>query len=93
LKTITNLFIAAVELLEAEGRDLRRSVHETARGLALVLVAALLALAGLGLLGYAAFEALTFPLGVAGSSAVVGAAALVVASGVYWISLHHDRGE
>ena len=83
--------IAFADLLEAEGRSLRRGVLRLSAGLALAGMAALAGVAGLGLLLWALFRTLAVTWGVAVAAAVLGAIALVIAGLLAWTAARLAR--
>lgn len=90
-RQLSELVVRIADLAEAEGRVLRRVAGRLGLGLSLTLVAAVLLLAGAGLLLAALWLGLDGPLGHAGASAITGAAALVVAVGVLWFASRLSR--
>ena len=87
MKALTELFISAVELVEAEGRDLRRWALRVGVSLSLVLAAVLLGTLGvLALLG-AVFVAVKDSIGPAWALVITGVA-ILICSGVAWWQGH-----
>ena len=79
MHAITQIIASIADLLEAEGRLLRRSVLRVAKGAALLLVAAIGVSAGIALLASAAFLSIAEHLGAPTAASLVGAAVLVAA--------------
>jgi hypothetical protein len=80
MEALARVLVSGAELVEAEGRMLKRQVLRLAIALGLGLAALVLGLAGVGFLLAALFLALAQPLGYAGAAAVFGAVALVLAA-------------
>jgi len=79
------MMVACADLLEAEGRALRRGAVRAGSALALVCVAALTVLGGLAALSWSLYRALSAPLGEAGAAAMLGGALLVIGGVLAWI--------
>jgi hypothetical protein len=79
VESLARLFVAATELLEAEGRVLKRQVARllVAAGLGFVIVA--LVVTGLGFLLFGFYRMLAEPLTPAGAAMVLGAGSLLLA--------------
>lgn len=85
------MVIALADLLEAEGRALRKAVLRTGAGFALLIIAALFALAGLGLCMWAVYLWLATSLGPSGAAALTGAMSLILAGVLAWITIRLNR--
>jgi hypothetical protein len=79
------------DLLEAEGRALRKSVMRTGMGFACLGVATLLLSIGLGLCLWGAYLGLAVSLGSASAAALIGVVALIFAGGMAWIAIRLSR--
>lgn len=84
MEALANLVIAAADLVEAEGRTLRRQMVRLATAATMILVAALLALLGLGFLLYGLFWLLAEQMSSPAAAACFGIAALAAAGGIAW---------
>jgi len=80
MEAIARVVVSAAELLEAEGRMLKRQVMRLGVAVGFGVIAVVLALAGAGFLLTALFLALARPLGNVGAAAVFGAVALALAA-------------
>ncbi|MEQ9097285.1 hypothetical protein AY599_20740 [Leptolyngbya valderiana BDU 20041] len=89
LEKAADTFIAAVELLEAEGRQLRRTGADLTFWAVIIVGASILALLGIATVLVGATWALAEALGVAAALAIIGAAALI--SGVAVASVARSR--
>jgi hypothetical protein len=76
--------VAVVELLEAEGRLLKRSLVRLSMALALVFVAACLSLVGLGFLVWSFYLFCAASLGPSGGAAVTGLSILFISLVIAW---------
>jgi hypothetical protein len=83
---MAELVIAVADLLEAEGRSLRRSAVRTGWGLGLVTVASVLLLAGLVLCLAALYDALAAQLGSVAAKLGTGLAGLALAGVAAWLA-------
>lgn len=79
------------ELLEAEGRQLRRTVMRTGVGLAIVVVAALLVFVGLSLCLWAAYQGLLAQIGAVKAALLIGIVMLALAGVMAWIAIRLAR--
>lgn len=79
------MIIAVADLLEAEGRALRRQTTRLGWGLALIALAALLAAVGFGLWLWGLFEHAAQAFGVANAALLTGTVAVVLAGVVAWL--------
>lgn len=84
MEALANLVIATADLVEAEGRTFRRQAVRLAIAAAMILVAALLALFGIGFLLYGLFWLLAEQMSSPAASACFGIVALAMAGGVAW---------
>jgi len=85
MEFLAQLGVAAVELFEAEGRALRRSLVRLAVALGFGLVLLLLALTGLGFLLYGVFLMLSQLTSPADAAVIMGLAALIFSALGVWI--------
>lgn len=85
------LVIATANLMEAEGRTLRRAVLLTGVQLLVLAGAVILALAGLGFFLWAAYLVLANAFGPAPAAVVVGAMGCLLAGLIAWLSLRSSR--
>jgi hypothetical protein len=85
------LVIALADLLEAEGRALRKSVVRVGGGIACLGVAMILAVFGVGLCLWAVYLWLVTSLGSAGAAAVIGGVLLCLAGGLTWVAIALSR--
>jgi len=88
---LTEYIIALADLFEAEGRLLRRSVMRAGAGLAAILVAALLAFAGLGFCLWAAYQGLVARVGPVDAAVAIGLIMLLLAGVMAWIAIRLNR--
>jgi hypothetical protein len=82
LEKAADTFIAAFELIEAEGRQFRRTGADLTFWAVVVLGSAVVCVIGVAALLVGAAWALALAIGVAGSLAIVGAAAAVLGLGL-----------
>lgn len=85
------LLIATANLMEAEGRTLRRVVLLTGVQLLVLAGALVLALAGLGLFLWAAYLGLAIALGPAAAAVLLGALVFILAGLLTWLTLRLSR--
>jgi hypothetical protein len=85
LSSLVDILIALLDLLEAEGRALRRATTRLWWGLAFIVLAEALAAVGIGLCLWAVYQYVVFPLGPATAALLTGLLALLVAGGVVWL--------
>ena len=78
--------VAFFDLLEAEGRALRRGALRTGAGLALLVVASLLALSGFGLLIWALYGWLAVQFNQPQAAALTGVAVLAFTGLLLWLA-------
>jgi hypothetical protein len=86
LKPLAELFISAMELVEAEGRDLRRWTFQVGAALAVVLLAAALAAAGVLAVAAAIYLLLSWAMGPIAAWAIVGVLLVGGAGGLWWMA-------
>jgi hypothetical protein len=84
MEALANMMVATVDLMEAEGRSLRRHLIRIGLAAALLFVAALLGLLGIGFLLYGLFWLLAEQMSNPGAAAALGLVALALAGGVVW---------
>jgi hypothetical protein len=85
LNSLAEVLIAAADLLEAEGRTLRRAFLRTVWGVALIGFAGLLAVAGAALCTWALYQYLALPLAQSTAALLTGLIVLAVAGLLAWI--------
>lgn len=78
--------VALADLLEAEGRALRRTTARLGLGLGMIALAVLFAAAGLGLCLWAAYQYLASELGQTLAVLLAGVVALVAAGLFLWLA-------
>lgn len=83
--------VAVFDLLEAEGRTLRRTIIRSGTGLALIAVAALLALASFGLCIFGAYQYLTTVIEPAVAALMTGGITLLFSLVILWIGIQLGR--
>lgn len=91
MNSLAELLIALCELIEAEGRALRRSLIRTGAGLGLLVISAVFGLTGLGLCLWSAYLYLDTQLAAPLAALATGALTLLLAAGVLWIALRLGR--
>ena len=79
------------DLLEAEGRALRRSIFRSSAGLVLLASAGILGLAGLGFCLFGVYVGLETPLGSTAAALLTGLAALMLMLVMVWIATRISR--
>lgn len=79
------MIIAVADLLEAEGRELRRQATRLGWGLALIALSCLLATVGFGCWLWGLFEHAAQAYGPANAALLTGTAAVVLAGLVAWL--------
>ena len=84
MEALADVMLATVDLVEAEGRALRRTCYRLAIAGLLLLVALLLVLAGLGFLLFALFWVAAAHMSVPWAAALFGGVALALAGGIGW---------
>ena len=77
--------VACSDLLEAEGRTLRRESVRVGLLLVFALVAGIMALAGVLLLAFGLFLALAKPMGDAGAAILLGALIVIISGAAAWL--------
>ncbi|MEW5756785.1 MAG: phage holin family protein [Pseudomonadota bacterium] len=88
---MTEYIIALMDLLEAEGRELRRTVMRTGIGLVCLAVAGLVAVIGLCFCLWAVYQALAAMVGPATAAMIVGLLMLSLAGLIAWIAMRLAR--
>ena len=83
--------VAVFDLLESEGRTLRRNVMRSGAGLALITVAALLALASVGLCVFGAYQFLLTVFDPAVAALITGGTTLLFSLVILWIGIQLGR--
>jgi protein-S-isoprenylcysteine O-methyltransferase Ste14 len=84
LKPISEFIVRLFDLIEAEGRAVRRSIERLGLGLSLTVVAAVLILLGCLLVLTGVWLGLGKEIGEAWASAITGVLMLALAGGVLW---------
>lgn len=84
MEALAKMLVATVDLFEAEGRTLRRHLIRLTTAVTLILVAALLALFGVGFLLYGLFWLLAEQMSSPAASACFGVVTLGLAGGIAW---------
>ena len=84
MEALANMMIATAELMEAEGRSLRRHLIRLGTAIALLCVAAFLGLLGIGFLLYGLFWLLAEQMSNPSAAACFGVVAVGLAGGVAW---------
>ena len=85
------MIIALADLLEAEGRSLRRALLRTGLGLAVLAAAAVLALGGVLLCVWAGYQLLLTLWGPVAAALVIGVFMISTASICIWIVIRLNR--
>lgn len=88
---MSELVIAFFDLLEAEGKALQRGAIRTGFGLALLTIACLLALTGLGFLIWALYGWLAGLFTQPEAAAITGGAVLVLTGILLWLAIRLGR--
>jgi len=83
--------VAVFDLLEAEGRSLRRTIIRSGAGLAVIAVAALLALASAGLFIFGAYQYLTIVIDPAAAALITGGITALFSLVLLWIGIQLGR--
>lgn len=86
---MTEYLIALVELLEAEGRSLRRWTLEVGFTICLMLFSGLLVVAGLALAGWGLYQFLASAMSPPAAALVIGLVGLALGGGILW-QLHRS---
>lgn len=84
MESLANLVVAAADLMEAEGRSLRRQLTRLGTAATLLIVAALLGMFGIGFLLYGLFWLLAEQMSNPAAAACFGLVALGLAGGIAW---------
>lgn len=83
---MAEFIIALLELLEAEGRDLRRGIHEISLGLGFIIVGGILLLSGIVFLALALYLYLTRTMPPSTVMMICGLLSLIISGGLIWIA-------
>ena len=83
---LAELLISAVELIELEGRSLRRKVQGLMQSLVMMLAAGSMLIAASVWLTWALFTALATALSPALAGLIIGVVSLLLAGGFLWLS-------
>lgn len=75
------------DLVEAEGRALRKSVLQTGAGLAFMLAGVVLLLLGVAFCLWGLYTWIAASVGSAAAAALIGAIALVIGGGLVWFAI------
>jgi hypothetical protein len=90
-EALADVFIAALELLEAEARSARRGLLRAAGGVVLLAAAAVLALGATAVLAWALLTALYPVMAAPLARLLTGIATLALAGGALWIAARLNR--
>ena len=85
------MIVALADLLEAEGRSLRRATARLGLSLVLFAVAGLAVVAGLCLCLWGLYQYLAFSYGGVTAAVSIGVVSIVVAGGILWIAQRINR--
>jgi len=85
VKALSRLIVKIADLAEAEARAFRAGAVHVSVAAAVSIAAALIGVAGVGMLVWALFAALRPGMGEAGAAALVGALLLGGAGGLLWL--------
>lgn len=77
--------------MEAEGRALRQGALRTGMGIACVIAATILLVAGVGLCLWALYQWLAVAVGMPEAALLVGAALMVISGGLVWTAIRLSR--
>lgn len=91
MKGLAELIISFLDLLEAEGRTLRRSAMRVGVGLGLFVASAVVGLAGLGFCLWSAYLYFDTMLGTPMAALATGALTFLIAGGLLWTALRLNR--
>lgn len=81
---MTNLLIALVELIEAEGRSLRKETIEVGFRLGALFFAGVLFAAGVAMFGWAVYQYLLTIMSASLAALLMGSVAILLGGGVIW---------
>lgn len=90
MRSITQVIISFLELLEAEGRSFRKSAVVTAENITIIFFALFMIFAGAAVALFSLYLWLSVRVGRIGGSAII--AALLVLAGCYLLVTSHSRG-
>jgi len=90
-EAIADVFIAGLELLEAEGRSARRGLIRAAGGVALIAAGSVLLIGAVALLAWAMVTALYPVVAAPLARLLTGIAVLLVAGGLTWVASSTGR--
>lgn len=90
MRSITNIIIRFIELLEAEGRSFRRGAVAAAENITVIFFSLMMIFAGIAVASFSLYLWLSLHIGRVGASAVI--AVLLLAGGAYTLSIAHSRG-
>lgn len=84
MEALANMLVATADLMEAEGRSLRRHLVRLGAAATVILVAGLLGLFGIGFLLYGLFWLLAEQMSGPAAASCFGLVALSLAGGLAW---------
>jgi hypothetical protein len=93
VKSLAKFIVRVADLLEAEGRALRESSVMVGLAVAITLVAALVAIGGVGLVAWGLFGALSAGMGPIGAAFICGVVLIASAGGLAWLAIRIGKGE
>ncbi len=85
MKAVARFITKIADLVEAEGRALRKSSVAVALAAALALAAGIVGVGGIGLVAWGLFEALRSATGLIGAAFICGVFLLMCAGGLIWM--------
>ena len=91
MNSLAELLIALCELIEAEGRALRRSLMRTGAGIGLLVMSVVFGLTGLGLCLWSTYLYLATKLDAPLAALSTGLLTLTLSAGVLWLALRLGR--
>lgn len=91
MRAVARFITKVADLVEAEGRALRRSSVAVALAAALALAAGLVGVGGVGLVAWGLFEALRSATGVIVAAFICGVFLLMCAGGLIWTVIRLGR--
>lgn len=86
MKSLTDIVISIADLLEAEGRELRRNVARLGQGYALNFVASVLAAGGALLILWAFYQSMVLAFGPIPGALITGVVGLLSGGVMFWLA-------
>lgn len=86
MEALANMIVAAADLVEAEGRELRRQFLRATVAVAAGIVGLLMTLLGLGFLMLGLYRLLARELSEPAAAGIFGLVALIIAAGAIWLT-------